>query len=131
MPTTVTSLTVPAAHAAAIVLAQQPGQGDNGGQGEDFGKSSPLGLLVLLLFFIAVALLVRSMTRHLGRVPTSFDGDGTDAAGDGEGAARDGGSADAAGVDGAGGAAPDSAGPRVEHGDRAGPDGAPGPASGR
>ena len=43
------------------------------GQGEDFGKSSPVGLLVLLLFFIAVAFLVRSMTKHLKRVPASFD----------------------------------------------------------
>ena len=46
---------------------------DKGGQGEDFGKSSPVGLLVLLLFFIAVAFLVRSMTKHLKRVPASFD----------------------------------------------------------
>ena len=57
----------------ALVLAQQPGNGDNGGQGEDFGKSSPVGLLVLILFLIAVAFLVRSMTKHLKRVPESFD----------------------------------------------------------
>jgi Na+-transporting methylmalonyl-CoA/oxaloacetate decarboxylase gamma subunit len=57
------------------VLAQpsQPNDTDGGGQGEDFGKSSPVGLLVLLLFFIAVAFLVRSMTKHLKRVPASFD----------------------------------------------------------
>src|SRR5205823_5553916 len=59
--------------ALAIVLAQQPGNGDNGGQGEDFGKSSPVGFLLLLIFLIAVALLVRSMTKHLKRVPASFD----------------------------------------------------------
>ncbi|AXB45126.1 hypothetical protein [Amycolatopsis albispora] len=58
---------------ATAVLAQQPGNGDNGGQGEDFGKSSPVGLLVLILFLIAVVLLVRSMTKHLKRVPDSFD----------------------------------------------------------
>jgi hypothetical protein len=46
---------------------------EEGGQGEDFGKSSPVGLLVLLLFFIAVAFLVRSMTKHLKKVPASFD----------------------------------------------------------
>jgi len=57
----------------AVVLAQQPGSGDNGGQGEDFGKSSPVGLLVLILFLVAVAFLVRSMTKHLKRVPASFD----------------------------------------------------------
>lgn len=56
------------------LVAQPPStQEDPGGQGEDFGKSSPVGLLVLLLFFVAVALLVRSMTKHLKRVPASFD----------------------------------------------------------
>jgi hypothetical protein len=68
------TLAVPAPVAThAIVLAQQPGNGDNGGQGEDFGKSSPVGFLLLLIFLIAVAFLVRSMTKHLKRVPESFD----------------------------------------------------------
>jgi hypothetical protein len=53
-----------------MVLAQSP---DPGGQGEDFGKSSPVGLVLLILFFIAVAFLVRSMTKHLRKLPTSFD----------------------------------------------------------
>jgi len=57
----------------ASVLTQQPGANDPGGQGEDFGKSSPLGLLILVLFLIAVVFLVRSMTKHLKRVPASFD----------------------------------------------------------
>ena len=57
----------------ALVLAQQPGNGDNGGQGEDFGKSSPVGFLLLLVFLVAVAFLVRSMTKHLKRVPASFE----------------------------------------------------------
>jgi hypothetical protein len=72
------SLTLPAGvalpvTASALVLTQQPGDGDNGGQGEDFGKSSPVGFLVLILFLVAVAFLVRSMTKHLKRVPASFD----------------------------------------------------------
>jgi len=50
-----------------------PGPEDPGGRGEDFGKSSPLGFLILLIFFIAVAFLIRSMTKHLKRVPASFD----------------------------------------------------------
>lgn len=59
---------------AVVAQPSQPAQpSDKGGQGEDFGKSSPTGLLVLLLFFIAVAFLVRSMTKHLKRVPASFD----------------------------------------------------------
>jgi hypothetical protein len=40
---------------------------------EDVGKSGPLGLLLTLVLLIAVALLVRSMTRHLKRIPASFD----------------------------------------------------------
>ncbi|MBB4688466.1 hypothetical protein [Amycolatopsis jiangsuensis] len=59
--------------ASALVLAQQPDSGDNGGQGEDFGKSSPVGLLVLILFLIAVAFLIRSMSKHLKKVPASFE----------------------------------------------------------
>jgi hypothetical protein len=58
------------------ILLAQPQDGEGGGQGQDFGKSSPVGLLVLLLFLIAVAFLIRSMTKHLKRVPTSFDKDG-------------------------------------------------------
>ena len=40
---------------------------------EDVGKSGPLGLLLTVLLLIAVALLVRSMSKHLKRVPASFD----------------------------------------------------------
>lgn len=59
----------------AIVLVQPPTTtpGDEGGQGEDFGKSSPVGFVVLLVFFIAVIFLVRSMNKHLRRVPESFE----------------------------------------------------------
>ena len=67
------------ASAGTVALVGQPtpgpppGPADPGGQGEDFGKSSPLGFLILILFFIAVAFLIRSMTKHLKRVPESFD----------------------------------------------------------
>jgi hypothetical protein len=40
---------------------------------EDVGKSGPLGLLLTLVLLLAVALLVRSMSTHLKRVPRSFD----------------------------------------------------------
>jgi hypothetical protein len=58
-----------------VALVAQPTQEpkEDNPEGADFGKSSPVGLLVLLLFFIAVAFLVRSMTKHLKRVPASFD----------------------------------------------------------
>jgi hypothetical protein len=56
-------------------VAVQPSNtnNDKGGQGEDFGKSSPVGLVLLILFFIAVFFLVKSMNKHLKRVPASFD----------------------------------------------------------
>jgi hypothetical protein len=58
-----------------VAVVAQPSQPNEPkpGQGDDFGKSSPVGLLVLLLFFIAVAFLVRSMTKHLKKVPASFE----------------------------------------------------------
>ena len=40
---------------------------------EDVGKSGPLGLLLIVVLLIATALLVRSMGRHLKKVPRSFD----------------------------------------------------------
>ena len=40
---------------------------------EDVGKAGPFGLLLVVLLLIAAALLVRSMTTHLKRIPKSFD----------------------------------------------------------
>jgi hypothetical protein len=40
---------------------------------EDVGKSGPLGLLLTVLLLIAVVFLVRSMSKHLKRIPPSFD----------------------------------------------------------
>jgi hypothetical protein len=65
---------IPWEQTTAVVLAQQPSTDkDPGGQQEDFGKSSPLGLLILVLFFIAVVFLVKSMNKHLRKLPASFD----------------------------------------------------------
>ena len=41
--------------------------------GPDFGKASPFGLLVVVLLLISVLFLVRSMNRHLKKLPESFD----------------------------------------------------------
>jgi hypothetical protein len=41
--------------------------------GPDFGKASPFGLLIVVLLLIGTLLLVRSMNRHLKRLPESFD----------------------------------------------------------
>lgn len=41
--------------------------------GPDFGKASPVGLLIVVLLLIAVLLLGWSMNRQLKKVPASFD----------------------------------------------------------
>ena len=64
---------VPLEDTVALVVAQPPTSNDPGGQKEDFGKSSPLGMLILVLFFIAVVFLVKSMSKHLRKLPASFD----------------------------------------------------------
>jgi hypothetical protein len=40
---------------------------------EDVGKAGPLGLLLTVFLGIAIVLLVMSMSRHLKRIPASFD----------------------------------------------------------
>ena len=40
---------------------------------EDIGKAGPLGLLLIVVLLIAVALLVKSMSGHLKKIPKSFD----------------------------------------------------------
>ena len=43
------------------------------GQGPEFGEASPLGLVVVILLGIALVFLIRSMTKHLKRVPATFE----------------------------------------------------------
>ena len=52
-------------------------------RGPDYGKASPVGLLVVLLLVIGVFLLVRSMNKHLKRVPQSFETDTVEPTGPG------------------------------------------------
>jgi hypothetical protein len=62
--------------ASRLVLAAGSGGTTNnqpGGQGQEFGSSGPVALIVLIVLLIAVAFLVRSMSKHLKRVPASFD----------------------------------------------------------
>ncbi len=61
---------VPVGQAVALVLAQNPAPPP--GKGEEFGKASPIGLVVILLLGIATILLIRSMTARLRRLPPSF-----------------------------------------------------------
>lgn len=70
-------MSVDAGYAGTIALVAQPAPAPNpddpGGRGEDFGKASPVAFVVLVFFVIAVVLLVRSMNKHLRRVPATFD----------------------------------------------------------
>ena len=59
--------------AAIRVLADLQADGAPHNSGPDFGKASPFGLLVLVLLLIATVFLVRSMNRHLRKLPDSFD----------------------------------------------------------
>lgn len=43
------------------------------GQGEEFGKASPIALVVILLLGLATILLIRNMTKRIKRLPASFD----------------------------------------------------------
>jgi hypothetical protein len=68
--------------------------------GPDFGKASPVGLLIVVLLLFSVFALVWSMNRHLRKIPASFDGlDGPDGATDDQ---RDADGAGAESADGAG-----------------------------
>ena len=59
--------------AAGSTANNQPG-----GQGQEFGSSGPVALILIIALFIAVAFLIRSMSKHLKRVPASFDQDETE-----------------------------------------------------
>ncbi|MFE7721689.1 hypothetical protein ACFU44_21895 [Nocardia rhizosphaerihabitans] len=41
--------------------------------GPEFGKASPLGLLVILILLAGTVLLVRSMNKHLKGLPETFE----------------------------------------------------------
>lgn len=58
--------------AQALALVLLLGACTTAGGDDDFGKASPIGLVVLVLFFIAGIFLMRSMTKHIKKVPPSF-----------------------------------------------------------
>lgn len=59
--------------AAVLVPAQDPAPPP--GKGEEFGKASPIALVVIILLGVATVLLIVSMTRRLRKLPKSFDQD--------------------------------------------------------
>ncbi|SIR78564.1 hypothetical protein [Williamsia sterculiae] len=54
--------------AAGEVLAKDP-------QGPEFGKASPLGLLIVLVLLAGTVFLIWSMNRQLRKLPKTFDPD--------------------------------------------------------
>jgi len=79
---------VPVGQTVGLVLAQDPAPPP--GKGDEFGKASPVGLVVLVVLFLATILLVRSMNKHLRKVPASFDASDATASDDSAAAAPDG-----------------------------------------
>ena len=66
------ALAPPVATLAVVVTqAQPPAPGSD--RGEEFGKTSPIALVVILLLAVATVVLIRSMTKRLRNVPESFD----------------------------------------------------------
>ena len=57
-------------HLVALAVLAEDGPHNSG---PDFGKASPFGLLLVVLLLISVVFLVRSMNRHLKKLPESFD----------------------------------------------------------
>jgi hypothetical protein len=57
-----------------VVLAAAPaGPSPSPDDASDVGTAGPTGLALTVVLLIAVALLVRSMSKHLKRIPRSFD----------------------------------------------------------
>jgi hypothetical protein len=54
------------------LLADEPPPNNTG---PDFGKASPFGLLIVVLLLVGTFFLVRSMNKHLRKLPKSFDRD--------------------------------------------------------
>ncbi len=58
------------------------------GQGEEFGKASPIALVLIILMGLALVVLIVSMTKRIKRLPDSFDRAASDSVAD-SGDARD------------------------------------------
>lgn len=56
-----------------VLLGQSNPSGGENGTGAEFGKSAPIGLVIILILLVALILLIRSMNRHVRKMPESFD----------------------------------------------------------
>lgn len=63
---------------ATAWVSVQPGDYDpSSGRGPEWGKAAPAGLLIWLFMGVALFFLIKSMNRHIKRVPKTFDEDAT------------------------------------------------------
>lgn len=68
--------------AATWWVLAQPGDPDpTSGKDPEWGKAAPAGLLIWLFMGAALFFLIKSMNRHIKRVPKSFGGEPVGAAG--------------------------------------------------
>lgn len=51
-----------------VLLAQEP-------TGPEFGKASPIGLVIVVFLLIGTVLLIRSMNKRLRKLPDTFEPD--------------------------------------------------------
>jgi hypothetical protein len=66
-----TGLVMPNGQAVIGVPVQNPEPPP--GQGEEFGKASPVALVVIILLALATIVLIRGMTKRIRRLPASFE----------------------------------------------------------
>lgn len=62
--------------ATQILLVQNPTPSptpNHNSTGAEFGKAGPIALVIVLLLLIGLVLLIRSMNRHMRKLPDSFD----------------------------------------------------------
>lgn len=52
----------------ALILAQTP-------TGPEFGKASPIGLVIIVILLIGTVLLIRNMNKQIGKLPETFEPD--------------------------------------------------------
>jgi hypothetical protein len=66
---------------ATIAVVAVPAQNPEPppGQGEEFGKASPVALVVIITLGIVTVLLIRSMAKRIRRLPASFPREEPDA----------------------------------------------------
>jgi hypothetical protein len=56
-----------------MTLLADPAVDPTTGHGPEWGKAAPVALLIILLMGVALYFLIRSMNRHLKKVPESFE----------------------------------------------------------